>query len=417
MKKLFVSLVALVQCALGFSQPQTIPYFIQTAPWGCGSEELVEMYSGRIVPTSDVLSHNPSLIPFFSDSDEPATFVGGYELGDYNALMTFFLPSEGAGLWSAMAIVLPTEEPAEQTYANLRGALAAELGEPSDSTPTEEDKGEGIVCLYTDMWAHENTTFSLVVVHNKYGDDEPLFYAIRLYDTQKLVDEILAAETDAILEEIEEMESNDEGEESVVPSDEATMAEFEAQMTTLEQPSNNHLHFRGVSFNQTTEEFCAELEALGYTRNHDYKPSANSSSPRAMLSGEYGGEACNIFIYVTPTTNKVFLVGLAFEEMSPWGEAWGTYNTFRRRLTNIYGEPESVEDKFALPYEMGSGLEYEGLKSGMSSFVTLFRVNNEEERGYIYIKLLPGDNAPFMSIEFYDEFNFVLREQEYESLM
>lgn len=433
MKKFLLSIVVLAHAVLGFAQPQKLTYFLETAPWGYGHEELMEMYSGRIIPASEIFNLNPSLIPFFLDNEDPVTFIGGYELGDYNVILAISGLEKEEVLTNLLAFILPSGEQPEQTFNNILSILNKELGESAtDSVGEKEALSEGSMVSWGPSWYTERSYISSFLAYNTSDPDTPCFYGFTIYDLHLLMQlyELLATEDNldvvvepeegeaAAVEAVEVVEAVEEAVEAVEPvesDNEATMKEFEDSMTTLDNDAN-HMHFRGVSFNQTAEEFCAELEKLGYTHHPEYTPLAATSAPRAIMQGEYGGSVCDIYVFCTPTSGKVFYVRILLQFQNSWGELWSEYEIFKRRLTNICGEPE-VEEVFSDLYGVGTGLEIEGIKKGLNNIISTFTIDNEESSGYIYLSIQADEEDAWVNLAFYDYFNLVLRESEYEALM
>lgn len=378
------------------------------------------MYSGRIVPASEIFNHNPSLIPVFLDNEDPVTFIGGYELGDYNVILALSGLEKEEVLTNLLAIILPSGEQPEQMYSNIVSTLNKELGEsdPGDSGEMEE-LSDGILVSWGPSWFTERSYASSFVAYNTEESENPCFYGFTIYDLHLLLEllELISSEENAVAEEPAEVavEAAVEAVEAAEATSESTMEEFEKSMTTLDNDAN-HMHFRGVSFNQTAEEFCAELEKLGYTHHPEYTPLAATSAPRAIMQGEYGGSVCDVYVFCTPTSGKVFYVRLILQYQNSWGELWSEYEIFKRRLTNICGEPE-VEEVFSDLYGVGTGLEIEGIKKGLNRIISTFTIDNEESSGYIYLSIQADEEDAWVNLAFYDYFNLVLRESEYEAMM
>ncbi len=376
--------------------PQEITHFALNAPWGCDKEVFLEMYKGRTTPLVGYYLEGSTLAKLFPDEDGSDLVVTGYRLGDLDvALIVPDIMCEGGKLEIAHAVIVSDEWDAwgVETTAQLHKELSNDLGTPFwEGLQSTGIAGEGYQMrqdhLYS--WLSERALVAFIATYATENPEEVFLYDLIILDAYTLQEE----------EEKAKEESSPEG-----VLNEALM--------DFDTPDQAHLKFRGISFNQDIYDFCAQLEQLGYIKDFE---DAETGSVRIGLKGVYGGQKCIILLSSTPTTRKVFRLSVVFEETASWSELRKTYDSFKRRLTNKYGEPESIET-FEEMYKEGSGLEMVGVETG---HVTLFSefINRELlGLGIVQLNITAADYKGFVYIDFYDSVNFILNEQEIEEQM
>ena len=373
---------------------QDISYLINNAPWGCSRAVFEEMFVDRTAHISEALKHAPNILQKITEYFTTERVISGYAVGDYELYIEYpFYGEDHTSLSSLTAIIVPEGEVTTEVLANVAQSLTATLGSPfmEGTEVYTVEQNENLVQTMQNTWVTEQSIVYISTICPKDDLEHPLVGFIRIADINMF------------------LKSAEEEEEK---TNEEELEELWEQVSAFENDNEAHMHFRGISLNKEIYEFCKELEGLGYTKVEEEK----DSSVNIWLTGYYGGEECVIYVCSTPSSNKVFLVRVLFAKTSSWNSLRSTYNTFQRRLTNKFGEPEVVE-QFQNVYEEGSGLEMAGLESGHIRLLSEYNNSEKTGLGFIQLSVTAANYEGYVFISFYDSINLILREKELEEQM
>lgn len=373
---------------------QDISYLINNAPWGCSRAVFEEMFVDRTAHISEALKHAPNILQTITEYFTTERVISGYAVGDYELYIEYpFYGEDHTSLSSLTAIIVPEGEVTTEVLANVAQSLTATLGSPfmEGTEVYSVEQNENLVQTMQNTWVTEQSVVYISTICPKDDLEHPLVGFIRIADINMFLNSA----------EEEEEKTNEE-----------ELEELWEQVSAFENDNEAHMHFRGISLNKDIYEFCKELEGLGYTKVEEEK----DSSVNIWLTGYYGGEECVIYVCSTPSSNKVFLVRVLFAKTSSWNSLRSTYNTFQRRLTNKFGEPEVVE-QFQNVYEEGSGLEMAGLESGHIRLLSEYNNSEKTGLGFIQLSVTAANYEGYVFISFYDSINLILREKELEEQM
>jgi hypothetical protein len=373
--------------------PQSLIYLIHNTPWGCSKEVFDEMFGDHVVTIDEAFATEPTLLANLKQNFGSTYFISGHNLGNYDIFLEYPFDQEdvekGTPLQSFTAVLVPDGKPINEVVAEATATLTAALGSPFMEGQEPFEEGD-LLQTVSNMWVTESSVIYISTLSYKNDIENPFCAFISLMDLNALGNQ----------------EEQEQAEEESIESD------LWEQVSAFENEDDAHMHFRGISFNKDIYTFCAELEKLGYTKQSEEK----QTYTRIYLSGYYGDKECILCVCSTPTSEKVFLVRVMFPTTTSWSNLRSTYNTFQRRLTNKFGEPEVVE-QFQDVYEEGSGLEMAGIESG---HVTLLSEYNNTEKmglGLIQLSVAAENYEGYVFISFFDSLNLVLREQEVEDLL
>lgn len=382
--------------------PQDIAHFALNAPWGCGAEEVAELFWGRTTSLESALTESDYVLDILKKNIVSDFIVTGYQIADFDVLLNIRFRSEMDNiLYDAQAIILPQEGVTTSEGINLlTDALSLSLGTPGEEfleeSPLEYEGDKKRIT--TRVWVTEKSVIYLSVIYDTSDPETPIFFLFNLYDTPYIF---------AYFENLEEQAAESgEGE----PKPEGVLEENLIDLATADQ---NHFQFRGISFNKPLGEFCAAMENLGYTTIEDI---SNEQYAQIWMKGYYGDKACDVAVTASPLYQKVFCVSIVFvndQQIPSWSSLRKLYDTYKRRLTNKFGEPDSVTESFDEYYEEGSGLEIMGIENGKNVFYCEFLT----KEGVISINIEAYDGVGSVIVRFFDKINYLLNEQEIESLM
>lgn len=139
--------------------------------------------------------------------------------------------------------------------------------------------------------------------------------------------------------------------------------------------SAQHLTFMGIPIDGNRAHFIRELMF-----KKDFKKSEYYSKENPTLTGKFS-ERDVLVIPLAYGKNRIWRVGVMFDETQSWRILKSTFNTLVDELTTKYGSPSSVRRDTPDPYFDGSGKEMDGLRYGKVDWQAEFITPN----GYISV--------------------------------
>lgn len=108
--------------------------------------------------------------------------------------------------------------------------------------------------------------------------------------------------------------------------------------TNLE--SSDHLTFKGVPIDGTLNEYVSKMKKSGFTH-------VQTDNGVAVLSGDFAGHKdCKIGVVTYDHKNIVSKIAVIFPENDTWSILSGNYFRLQELLTEKYGEPSKIVEKF-----------------------------------------------------------------------
>ena len=131
--------------------------------------------------------------------------------------------------------------------------------------------------------------------------------------------------------------------------------------------AQEHMAFKGVSMGINITSFVSQLEAKGFTVEHQ-------SDNGVLLKGDFAGRsACTVIVLPTKASKKVWKVVVQFPKKTSWYSLKSEYKTFKESYTEKYGKPESYEF-FSRPYEEGDGYEMTALSVDKCTYASYYKI-------------------------------------------
>ena len=110
-------------------------------------------------------------------------------------------------------------------------------------------------------------------------------------------------------------------------------------MLTFAQNSE-HLSFKGVPIDGTLNEFVLKMEKNGFTQ-------IGTENGSAMLKGDFAAyKSCIIGVETLKQKDLVSKITVIFPERDTWSSLSSNYYNLKELLTEKYGEPSDVVEKF-----------------------------------------------------------------------
>jgi hypothetical protein len=101
-----------------------------------------------------------------------------------------------------------------------------------------------------------------------------------------------------------------------------------------------HLAFKGVPIDGTLNEYVAKMKQNGFTQ-------VQTEDGTAILTGDFAGyKGCLIGVSTLKQIDLVHKIAVLFSEKETWSNLLGNYIDLKTMLTQKYGEPITVIEKF-----------------------------------------------------------------------
>lgn len=101
-----------------------------------------------------------------------------------------------------------------------------------------------------------------------------------------------------------------------------------------------HLKFKGVPIDGSLTEFVSKMKTAGFTH-------IGTKDGIAILEGDFAGyKNCNVGVYTVKPLNIVSKIVVLFDDSDKWSDLESDYNTLKEMLTEKYGDPAQVIEKF-----------------------------------------------------------------------
>jgi hypothetical protein len=157
-----------------------------------------------------------------------------------------------------------------------------------------------------------------------------------------------------------------------------------------------HMKFKGVEIDGTLTEMVTKLKAKGFTY-------LGAEDGIAMLKGDFAGyRDCQIVVLSMKETGKVNAIGVAFPEREDWSSLEGDYDRLKSMLTEKYGEPSRVIERFNKDYVPDNWWRFNYITSDEAIWASIFEMLN----GTIELYMNKVDyNKAAVILKYYDKAN------------
>ena len=168
-------------------------------------------------------------------------------------------------------------------------------------------------------------------------------------------------------------------------------------ITTRGQSASDHMTFKGIPMSGSLTEFAQKLSQKGFTL-------VQTNDDNAKLTGDFAGyKDCQILLFATKETKTIYTVSVLMPRSTSWSKLETNYNALKAMLTQKYGSPKNVVEKF------------QGISSGESNDVKMYYLKTDQctysstfetSNGKIIISLLylKGEGAR-TSVTYVDRIN------------
>ncbi|MFI3331633.1 MAG: hypothetical protein R3Y38_07490, partial [Rikenellaceae bacterium] len=131
--------------------------------------------------------------------------------------------------------------------------------------------------------------------------------------------------------------------------------------------AQEHMEFKGIPISGHIDSFVAKLESSGFK-----KKTVNLNDNACVLTGQFVGKACEVFVICSPKTKQVWKVAVFLPKSSGWHSIKGDYNSFKTQFTTKYGNPTNSFEFFSKPYYEGDGYEMTAIKVDKCNYMSFW---------------------------------------------
>ena len=160
--------------------------------------------------------------------------------------------------------------------------------------------------------------------------------------------------------------------------------------------AQEHMKFKGVEIDGTLTEMVTKLKTKGFVL-------LGAEDGVALMEGDFAGyRDCQIVVLSMKETGKVNAIGVAFTEREEWSSLEGDYDRLKSMLTEKYGEPSRVIERFNKDYVPDNWWRFNYIISDEATWMSEFEVSN----GTIELYMNKVDyNKAAVILKYYDKAN------------
>jgi hypothetical protein len=104
--------------------------------------------------------------------------------------------------------------------------------------------------------------------------------------------------------------------------------------------TSSHLSFKGVPIDGTLDQYVSKMRQSGFKL-------LRTEDGVAMLQGDFAGyKDCYVGVSTLKQKNLVYKIGVVFPNRDTWSALSGNYFNLKQMLTEKYGDPSDVVEKF-----------------------------------------------------------------------
>ncbi|MBR4553920.1 MAG: hypothetical protein IKO20_09435 [Bacteroidaceae bacterium] len=163
------------------------------------------------------------------------------------------------------------------------------------------------------------------------------------------------------------------------------------------QTENPHLTFKGVPIDGTLNQFVQKMRLKGFTF-------MGTQDGITLLEGDFAGyKGCIVGVSTLDKKDLVNMIVVMFPELNTWSSLYGNYSTLKELLTEKYGRPSDVIEKFegySEPRDDNSRMHE--VKMDRCKYISVF----ETSKGTIELQIAHGELLNcFIVLRYLDKIN------------
>ena len=104
--------------------------------------------------------------------------------------------------------------------------------------------------------------------------------------------------------------------------------------------SSKHLTFKGVPLDGTLDQYVLKMKQAGFKH-------VSTKDGIATLQGDFAGyKDCSVDVSTIKQKDLVYKIGVLFPKKDTWSTLSGNYSDLKQMLSEKYGQPSEVVEKF-----------------------------------------------------------------------
>lgn len=116
-------------------------------------------------------------------------------------------------------------------------------------------------------------------------------------------------------------------------------------VTLVLHAQEEHLKFMDIPMDCSVREFTSQLKKKGLKKE-------GKSKNGILFSGKYASFTdCYIALHFSDKTNLIETISVALKKQNEWSSLYYDFQTIKEKLTEQYGEPFSLEEKWLSDFE------------------------------------------------------------------
>lgn len=136
--------------------------------------------------------------------------------------------------------------------------------------------------------------------------------------------------------------------------------------------SSNHLKFKGVPIDGKLKEFVSRMKRKGFK-------SLRSEDGVEVLQGDFAAyKECVVYVSTLDNKDLVSWISVVFPKQETWEYLYGDYKKLKGLLTEKYGQPSEVTEKFQGQYVDDDNDRMYAVKMDGCKYETRFKTDKGE---------------------------------------
>ncbi|WP_293299585.1 hypothetical protein [Pedobacter sp. UBA4863] len=159
--------------------------------------------------------------------------------------------------------------------------------------------------------------------------------------------------------------------------------------------TSEHLMFKGVPIDGTLNQYVLKMKQSGFA-------AVSSENGLALLKGDFAGfKDCYIGVSTLKEKDLVHKIAVLFPSSETWSSLSGNYFTLKELLTEKYGKPTDVIEKFDNYTPNDDGGKMSSVKLDMCKYYTTWKI----DKGDIQLSIVQKDYKCSVSLLYIDKLN------------
>ena len=161
--------------------------------------------------------------------------------------------------------------------------------------------------------------------------------------------------------------------------------------------SSQHLTFKGVPIDGTLDQYILKMKQNGFEL-------LSTEDGIAELQGDFAGyKNCQVGVSTLKQKDLVHKIGVLFPEKDTWSTLSGNYFDLKQMLTEKYGKPTDVVEKFDTQYQpKDDGAKIYEVKIDRCKYYSIWKT----DKGEIHLSIdHKSIRSCFVKLAYFDKIN------------